>query len=217
MVNIVISLFAIWSAFSWKSFAQLFTEGCSWGTSWQSANISSSNDFAPTNHFWTNDKTVHWCMSWNTVIANLFHAQCAWVGRCLSCSKMLHSETRIFVSIPGPFHGHWYLGSLFHQVISSYGNDYHQTSNIRCTLVGDKIVNHSGVVGASPVGTAPTTSSFSTCLQWIRQRQLQDETKNISVLGFGATYIRGLIVSRINVLLSSMKMDINYPFHASGE
>ena len=30
--------------------------------------------------------------------------------------------------------------------------DYHQVPNIRCTLVGNKIVNHSDVVGASPVG-----------------------------------------------------------------
>ena len=30
------------------------------------------------------------------------------------------------------------------------------------TLVGNKIVDHSDVVGASPVGAAPTTSSFST-------------------------------------------------------
>ena len=37
---------------------------------------------------------------------------------------------------------------------------YCQTSNIRCTL-GNEIVDHSNVVGASPVGTAPTTSSFS--------------------------------------------------------
>ena len=40
--------------------------------------------------------------------------------------------------------------------------DYHQTSNVSCTLVGSKIVAHSDVVGALPVGTAPTTSSFST-------------------------------------------------------
>ena len=39
---------------------------------------------------------------------------------------------------------------------------YHKVSNIRRTLVGNKIVNHSDVVGASPVGAAPTTSSFST-------------------------------------------------------
>ena len=39
---------------------------------------------------------------------------------------------------------------------------YRKTSNIRCTLLGKKIVAHSDVVGASPVGAAPTTSSFST-------------------------------------------------------
>ena len=39
---------------------------------------------------------------------------------------------------------------------------YRQVSNIRRTLEGNKIVDHSDVVGASPVGAAPTTSSFST-------------------------------------------------------
>ena len=39
---------------------------------------------------------------------------------------------------------------------------YRQVSNIRRTLVGNGIVDHSDVVGASPVGAAPTTSSFST-------------------------------------------------------
>ena len=39
---------------------------------------------------------------------------------------------------------------------------YRKTSNISCTLVGNKIVDHSDVVGASSVGAAPTTSSFST-------------------------------------------------------
>ena len=40
--------------------------------------------------------------------------------------------------------------------------DYRKTSNIIRTLVGNKIVDNSDVVGASPVGAAPTTSSFST-------------------------------------------------------
>ena len=40
--------------------------------------------------------------------------------------------------------------------------EYRKVSNIRRTLVGNKIVDHSDVVGASPVGAAPTTSSFST-------------------------------------------------------
>ena len=39
---------------------------------------------------------------------------------------------------------------------------YRKTSNISGTLVGNTIVNHSDVVGASPAGAAPTTSSFST-------------------------------------------------------
>ena len=41
-------------------------------------------------------------------------------------------------------------------------SDYHQVTNIRCTLIGNKIVDNSDVVGASPVGAAPTTSSLST-------------------------------------------------------
>ena len=41
-------------------------------------------------------------------------------------------------------------------------NMYHPIFNISHTLVGSKIVDHSDVVGASPVGAAPTTSSFST-------------------------------------------------------
>ena len=39
---------------------------------------------------------------------------------------------------------------------------YRQVSNIRRTLEGNQIVDHWDVVGASPVGAAPTTSSFST-------------------------------------------------------
>ena len=39
---------------------------------------------------------------------------------------------------------------------------YRKTSNIRRTLAGQKGVDHLDVVGASPVGAAPTTSSFST-------------------------------------------------------
>ena len=39
---------------------------------------------------------------------------------------------------------------------------YRKTSNISLTLVGNKIVDHADVVGASPVGGAPTTSPFST-------------------------------------------------------
>ena len=39
---------------------------------------------------------------------------------------------------------------------------YRKTSNISRTLVGNKIVDNSDVVGAPPVGAAPNTSSFFT-------------------------------------------------------
>ena len=45
---------------------------------------------------------------------------------------------------------------------SVMSNMYCQVSNIRRTLVGNYIVDHSDVVGALPVGAAPTTSSIST-------------------------------------------------------
>ena len=55
---------------------------------------------------------------------------------------------------------------------------YRKVSNIRRTLVGNKIVDHSDVVGASPVGAAPTTSSrLNIWLQGIQQRQPQDGTR----------------------------------------
>ena len=41
-------------------------------------------------------------------------------------------------------------------------SNYRKTSNISRTLAGNKIVDNSDVVGASPVGAAPTTLSFPT-------------------------------------------------------
>ena len=38
---------------------------------------------------------------------------------------------------------------------------YRKTSNISYILVGKKIVDHSDVIGTSPAGAAPATSSFS--------------------------------------------------------
>ena len=46
--------------------------------------------------------------------------------------------------------------------ITMGATEYRQVSNIIRTLVGNYIVYHSDVVGASPVGATPTTSSFST-------------------------------------------------------
>ena len=54
----------------------------------------------------------------------------------------------------------WYVQNFV--AILWSGKEYRQISNIWRSLVGDKLVNHSDVVGASPVATAPTTSSFLT-------------------------------------------------------
>ena len=54
--------------------------------------------------------------------------------------------------------------NISHQLYPQYMGDatYRKTSNISRTFVGNNIVDNSDVVGASPVGAAPTTSSFST-------------------------------------------------------
>ena len=73
---------------------------------------------------------------------------------------------------------------------------YHQTSNISRTLVGNEIVDHSDVVGASPVGAAQTTSSFSTehlaSMDWAKMTARRDE-KHLS-FGIWWAYIGYLTV-----------------------
>ena len=55
----------------------------------------------------------------------------------------------------------WSLGGCF-DIAKNLFEQCPQTSNKSRTLGGNKIVDHSDVVGASPVGAAPTTSSLST-------------------------------------------------------
>ena len=52
-------------------------------------------------------------------------------------------------------------GLVVANIIPFY-QSYRHVSNIRRTLVGNWIVDHSDVVGPSPIGAAPTTSSLST-------------------------------------------------------
>ena len=53
-------------------------------------------------------------------------------------------------------------GAIAVLIVNKVCQIYHKISNISRTLVGNKIVDHSDVVGALPVSTAPTTSSFTT-------------------------------------------------------
>ena len=47
-------------------------------------------------------------------------------------------------------------------IMVQFSNAYCQTSNISYTLVGNKTVDHSDVIGALPVRAAPTTFLFMT-------------------------------------------------------
>ena len=54
------------------------------------------------------------------------------------------------------------MAKINYKVDSAYAIDpnYSQTSNIRHNMVDNKTIDHSDVVGASPVGAAPSPSSF---------------------------------------------------------
>ena len=69
---------------------------------------------------------------------------------------------------------------------------YRQTSNVSRTLVGNRIVDHSDVIGA--LLQLHHHFRLNAWLQWIGQTQLQDETGNIYVLIICAIYIRGLTI-----------------------
>ena len=56
--------------------------------------------------------------------------------------------------------------------------NYRQNSDLSRTLVGNKLVDQTDVVGASPVGAAPSTSSFSishlTSMDWAKTTTRRD-------------------------------------------
>ena len=54
---------------------------------------------------------------------------------------------------------------------------YCKTSNISCTVLGNKIVDNSDAVGASLL--QHLHSQLYTWFQWIERRQLQEYTRNI--------------------------------------
>ena len=87
------------------------------------------------------------------------------------------------------------LVASFTYYIFTYYN-CRQTSNMRHTLVGNKSVDHADVIGPclSALLQLHLHSGLYTWLQWIGHRQLQNEMRIIKVLGFGAPYIRGLMI-----------------------
>ena len=89
---------------------------------------------------------------------------------------------------------------------------YRQILDIIGTLVGNNIVDHSGIVWASPVGASTNyifildlTPGFS--MDWAKATAGRDG-KHLSFV-IGATYIRGLTVGVLcNILLESNKNDL---------
>ena len=75
---------------------------------------------------------------------------------------------------------------------------YSWISNVSHTVVGNKIVDHSDVVGASPVSAAPPTSSFILDLtpgfNGLGKGNCQTRWEILFGGGLGATYIRDLTV-----------------------
>ena len=82
----------------------------------------------------------------------------------------------------------WYLLFLY--------INYRQVSNISRTLVGNKLLITQMELEhrLSALLQLHLHSQLNTFLQWIDQRQLQDETRNIYVWGLGVPYIRDLMV-----------------------
>ena len=107
-------------------------------------------------------------LPWNTRVAskcrphenrrNVCGTQCL---NCMNSKTNLSTEISIFIQILSILLAWIKIYKYMYGIVVWYVI-YRQVSNISRTLVGNKIVDHSDVVGASPVGAAPTTSSFST-------------------------------------------------------
>ena len=94
------------------------------------------------------ENRFHWNYNKNTAIftqENVFENN---VRKMLAISSLPQCPKMLLVHI---FVAHRYSGNI-----------YHKTSITRRALLGNETVDHSDVVGASPVGAAPTTSSFLT-------------------------------------------------------
>ena len=111
------------------------------------------------------------------------------------------------------FHGEIAALGLPQMILCHLSNVYRQVSNIRRTLVGNWIVDNSDVVGASPVGAASTTSSFSTkqLASIYCAKATAAEMRNIKVLWFGASYIRDFTV---DIAIYKAYFDVSYSITA---
>ena len=137
---------------------------------WVSVNIGSRNGLLPGNnktlsgpiltyHFSTRSLTHPQPLPPVTKILedkiiNKFY-QCQWIIHCYAIHVLFGSTAK---------RCHCFPCEITHGLFGGYRNldKCRPTFHISHILVGNKIVDHSDVVGASPVGVALTISSFST-------------------------------------------------------
>ena len=113
-----------------------------------------------------------WCYLWFHEPLPLFVNTDDVVYGFMNHYHYLSTLMMLFMVSSTMMYQHWSCYMVMLYVVSSswmtyilnywpYFATYRKVSNISRTLVGNEIVDHSDVVGASPVGAAPTTSSFS--------------------------------------------------------
>ena len=113
-------------------------------------------------------KCRFWCPLFNQLLYKIQCYAIPWQSQSLENTWNRHNSSRrdslCSQCHPRPSLNKTWVRPAIFPVISLFCHVwiYHQTSNISCTLVGNKIVDHSDVVGAVPVSAAPTTSSFPT-------------------------------------------------------
>ena len=105
-------------------------------------------------------RNVSKCHAFHLIILN--KVSCMVVQACL----YMYAYIVLYIVVCHAFNvfdGLFYCNAYCHMIMINRNYCmYRQTSNLSRTLIGNKIVDHSDVVGTSPTAAAPTTSSFPT-------------------------------------------------------
>ena len=164
----------------WKSyFDSNFTEICSKGWNYQCSRIGSDNGSIHIRQqaiIWPNDGLLYWYIYVSLGLNEFTFYMLNCIGRkyeyvfpfCIHTVNMHYNPVLYNMILLTTQHSNNKDNTNYTPYLALMGElwganfQYCQISNIIHTLVGNRIVDHSDVVGASPVGAAPTTSLFTT-------------------------------------------------------
>ena len=140
-----------------------------------------------------------WKLISNSLDMNLIHSNIhGWCG-CARKSKMWCPDCFYVQVTTSPWPGlepSWNIQQT--TMVTGKGprthSTYRKTSNISRTLVKLLITQMQLEHRLSALLQLHLHSQLNTWLQWIEQRQLLGDTRNIEVLGLGATYTRGFTI-----------------------